>query len=92
MAQPSIFNKLTFFNFSLNLFLIEQDFNVNQLRLTTTKKELHKSRTILNYYDTGNNCKLGQCVQWEVERGWGGGVGWWVVSASGKGVQNLMVL
>ena len=91
MARPSIFNKLTFFNFSLNLFLIEQDFNVNQLRLITKKNELHKSRTILNYYDTGNNCKLGQCVQWEVGGGGGGG-GWWVVRARGKGVQNLMVL
>ena len=75
----------------MNLFLIDQDFNVNQLRLITKKTELYKGRTILNYYDTSNNCKLGECVQWEVGGG-GGRVGWWVVSASGKGVQNLMVL
>ena len=34
--------------------------------------------------NTSNNCKLGECVRWE-------GVGW-VVSGSGKGVQNLMGL
>ena len=28
--------------------------------------------------------ELGECVRW------GGGVVWWVVSGSGKGVQNLM--
>ena len=41
MAWPSIFNKLAFFR-TLNLFLIDQDFNVNQLRLVT-KKELQKA-------------------------------------------------
>ena len=34
--------------------------------------------------NTSNNCKIGECVRWE-------GVGW-VVSGSGKGVQNLMGL
>ena len=31
---------------------------------------------------TSNNCKLGECVRW-------GGGGRWLVSGSGKGVQNL---
>ena len=34
---------------------------------------------------TSNNCKLKECVRCE-------GGGWWVVSGSGKGVQNLMGL
>ena len=72
MARPSIFNKLTFFLGTF--FLIDQDFNVNQLRLITKKNELYKGRTILNYYDTSNNCKLGECVQWEVGGGGQGGL------------------
>ena len=38
--------------------------------------------------NTSNNCKLGECVRW-------GGVGLrvgWIVSGSGKGVQNLLGL
>ena len=34
---------------------------------------------------TSDNCKLGECIRW-------GGEGWWVVSDSGKGEQNLMGL
>ena len=34
---------------------------------------------------TSNNCKLKECVRCD-------GGGWWVVSGSGKGVQNLMGL
>ena len=34
---------------------------------------------------TSINCKSGECVRW-------GGGGWWAVSDSGKGVQNLMGL
>ena len=33
--------------------------------------------------NTSNNCKLGECVRW-------GGAGW-VVSGSGKGVQNMNI-
>ena len=42
-----------------------------------------KNRDIgYNQYD----CKLRECVRW------GGGLRWWVVRGSGKGVQNLMGL
>ena len=42
--------------------------------------------TVLTIW-TSNNCKLGECVRWG-----GGGGGCWVVSGTGKGVQNLMGL
>lgn len=76
VARPSIFDKLTFFR-TLNLFLIDQDLNVNQLRLVT-KKGLHKGRTILNYYGTSNGSAFNR-------EGWGGGGG---LSATEKGVSE----